>query len=40
MLVLYPGDRITAAEALNHAWFDDVRMKFVDQEDLSTPFFE
>ena len=32
MLTLYPGDRITAEEALKHPYFDDVRMMFPDRE--------
>lgn len=39
MLTLYPPDRITAAEAINHPWFDDVRMFFPDEEYQSYLFF-
>ena len=39
MLTLYPPDRITAAEVINHPWFDDVRMFFPDEEYQSYLFF-
>lgn len=31
-MALYPEDRITAAEALKHPYFDSVRMSFPDEE--------
>lgn len=32
MVALYPGDRITAEEALKHPYFDSIRMLYPDKE--------